>query len=108
MNTVTLVGRLTRDPEDRQYEKDGEYTSMAKFRLAVERNRNDGTDFFDVTAFGSLGALAVDHLTTGRLVGVVGRLHSSEWTASDGTKRHRVEVIAETIRFLDRPKTSTG
>jgi single-strand DNA-binding protein len=105
MNTVTLVGRLTRDPEDRQFEKHGEYTSLAKLRLAVDRNRNDGADFIDVTAFGSLGAVAVEHLSKGRLVGVVGRLHTSEWTASDGTKRHSVEVIAETIRFLDRPRT---
>lgn len=106
MNTVTLVGRLTRDPEDRQFEKDGEYTSLAKLRIAVERNRNDGTDFFDVTAFGSLGVLVVEHLTKGRLVGIVGRLRSSEWTGSDGTKRHRVEVIADSIRFLDRPKAN--
>jgi single-strand DNA-binding protein len=100
MNTVTLVGRLTRDPEDRQYEKHGEYTSLAKLRLAVERNRNDGTDFFDVTAFGQLGVLAVEHLKKGRLVGVVGQLRSSEWTATDGTKRHRVEVVADSIQFL--------
>ena len=106
MNTVTLVGRLTRDPEAQQFEKEGEYTSLAKLRLAVDRSRSDGTDFFDVTAFGNLGALAVDHLTKGRLVGVVGRLRSSEWTTDDGTKRHRVEVVADDIRFLDRPKTN--
>ena len=74
----------------------------------MDRNRNDGTDFVDVTAFGPLGAVAVEHLSKGRLVGVVGRLHSSEWTATDGTKRRRVEVIADTIRFLDRPKSNDG
>lgn len=105
LNRVTLVGRLTRDPELR-----GSGDSICALRLGVSGRRKVGdgwedvSNFFDVTVFGRQAETAVKYLEKGRRIGVDGRLSWREWEASDGTKRQSVEVIANDIFFLDSPK----
>ncbi|MCC6831029.1 MAG: single-stranded DNA-binding protein [Thermoleophilia bacterium] len=105
LNRVTLVGRLTRDPELRHTSGGQAVCSM---RLAVtSRGRDDAgnwtdkSNFFDVTVFGRQAETATNYLTKGRRVGVDGRLSWREWEAQDGGKRQTVEVIANDIFFLD-------
>jgi single-strand DNA-binding protein len=105
LNRVTLVGRLTRDPELRQLPSgDG----ICSIRLAVSsRARSedgswgDKSNYFDVTVFGRQADTAVQYLTKGRRIGVDGRLSWREWQAQDGSKRQSVEVIANDLFFLD-------
>ncbi|MGH2603284.1 MAG: single-stranded DNA-binding protein [Dehalococcoidia bacterium] len=105
MNSVQLVGRLTADPEAEQYEKDDKFTSLARMRVAVPRPRQrDAADYVTVIAFGALGASCVDFLAKGRRVGITGRLRHSEWTSADGSKRSRLEVVADSVEFLDAPR----
>src|SRR3990172_10770088 len=99
LNRVTLVGRLTRDPELR-HTASGD--AVCSIRLAVDSrardesgNWGDRPNFFDVTVFGRQGESASTYLSKGRRVGIDGRLSWREWQAQDGTKRQSVEAIAD-------------
>jgi single stranded DNA-binding protein len=81
--------------------------SVARFGLAVKRSsRNDsGTDFFDVVAFRQLAETVANYTTKGTLVLVEGRLQTRTYTDREGVIRKVVEIIAETVRFLERRAT---
>lgn len=105
INRVTLIGRLTRDPELRHTSGGDAVCSM---RLAVNSRARDETgqwgdkpNFFDVTVFGRQAESVSNYLSKGRRVGVDGRLSWREWQAQDGSKRQNVEVIASDVVFLD-------
>lgn len=104
LNRVTIVGRLTRDPELRQTAGG---TSVCSIRLAVTSRVNRGgewgdqSNYFDVTVFGRQAETAETYLSKGRRIGVDGRLSWREWEAKDGTKRQNVEIIANDVFFLD-------
>jgi single-strand DNA-binding protein len=105
INRVTLVGRLTRDPE-LQHLPSG--TPVMRLGLAVNGRQQDGAgnwvdkpNFFDVKVFGNQADFLSQHLAKGRRVGVDGRLDWSSWEAQDGSKRSKVEVVAQSVQFLD-------
>jgi single-strand DNA-binding protein len=105
INSVVLIGRLTRDPEA------GGRRCM--LRLAVnERRKVAGTEdewadrpnFFDVVTWGPLAQTCAAHLVKGRLVAVSGSLSFHEWDNGEGKPRGRkVEIVADTVSFLDAP-----
>jgi single-strand DNA-binding protein len=105
INRVTLVGRLTRDPELRHLASG---TPVLQIGLAVNgRQRDDAgnwvdkPNFFDVKVFGNQAEMLSQNLAKGRRVGVDGRLDWSSWEAADGGKRSKVEVVAQSVQFLD-------
>jgi single-strand DNA-binding protein len=105
LNRVTLVGRLTRDPELR-HTAGGD--PVCSIRLAVSSRARDEaggwgdrSNYFDVTVFGRQAETASTYLAKGRRIGVDGRLSWREWQAQDGTRRQSVEVIANDVFFLD-------
>jgi single-strand DNA-binding protein len=102
-NRIILVGRLTRDPELRAT-PDG--ISVVRFTLAVDRGMRAGeerqTDFFDIVAFRQLADTVANYTTKGRLVLVEGRLQTRSYTDREGNRRKAYEVIADTVRFLER------
>jgi len=105
MNTVILIGRLTRDP-DLRYTAGG--NASCYFCLAVDRpfTNQQGekeTDFIDVVCWRKLAETVGKHLGKGRLVAVQGRLQTRTYE-KDGQKRKAYEVVAENVRFLDWPK----
>lgn len=100
INRVVLVGRLTRDPETRSTANG---KTVCDFSIAVDR-RGEGTDFFRVTCWEKTAEFVSTYLTKGRLVGIDGRLQSRKYTANDGTNREVVEVVAENVQGLDRPR----
>ncbi|CUU35074.1 MAG: single-stranded DNA-binding protein [Fimbriimonadales bacterium] len=99
-NRITLVGRLTRDPELRTTP---EGTSVVRFGLAVSRGSRpeDETDFFEIVAFGTTAETVANYMTKGRLVLVEGRVQTRTYTAGDGTQRKAWDVIANVVRFLE-------
>lgn len=106
LNRIILIGRLTRDPELR-YTPQG--VPVASFSLAVDRpfTNQSGqreTDFIDCVAWRKLGETVSNHLSKGRLAAVEGRLQIRSYEAQDGSKRRVAEVIADNVRFLDRPR----
>ena len=103
LNAVTIIGRLTRDPELRQT---GGGTSVVSLRIASNsRTKADGiwgdkANFFDVTAFGAQGENIARYCGKGKQIAVRGRLDWREWEAKDGTKRQAVQIIADSVQFL--------
>lgn len=102
INQVILMGRLTRDPEQRTTTTG---KTIASFSIAVDRaGQDDAADFFDITAWEKLGDLVIQYLSKGRRVLVQGRLRQDSWDDKEtGKKRSRVEVTATDVTFLDGP-----
>lgn len=107
INQVILMGRLTRDPEQRTTAGG---KTIASFSLAVDRGGDsDAADFFEITAWEKLGELVVQYLAKGRRVLVQGRLRQDSWDDKEtGKKRSRVEVTATDVTFLDGPSSDSN
>lgn len=107
INQVILMGRLTRDPEQRTTTTG---KTIASFSIAVDRGgQEDAADFFDVTAWEKLGELVMQYLAKGRRVLVQGRLRQDSWDDKEtGKKRSRIEVVATDVTFLDGPNGGEG
>lgn len=105
VNTVILLGRLTRDPEVRQT-PNGQ--SVCSFSLALNRSYKDqktgdfveSTDFVDCVAWGPLGETIAKYVGKGRNLCVQGRLQSRNWE-QDGQKRSKLEVVVSEMTFVD-------
>lgn len=104
INQVILMGRLTRDPEQRTTTSG---KGIASFSIAVDRaGQDDSADFFDVTAWEKLGDLVMQYLAKGRRVLVQGRLRQDSWDDKEtGKRRTRIEVVATDVTFLDGPNS---
>ena len=104
MNTVSLIGRLTKDPELR-YTNSGVATTT--LRLAVPRRKRNGEDqppvYVDVVSFDKQAEAVAEHLTKGRRVAVTGRLEYREWQGQDGSPHSKHEVVADQVEFMDAP-----
>ena len=113
MNSVVLIGRLTRDPEVR-------YTAVTQmavstFTVAIDRPVRSGgekqTDFPRVTVFGKQAENCERFLAKGRLVGVQGRLQTGSYTNKDGATVYTTDVVADRVEFLewgDSPQGGQG
>lgn len=105
INQVILLGRLTRDPDQRTTPSG---RTVVSFGIAVDRaGQDDQADFFDVTAWEKLGELVMQYLSKGRRVLVQGRLRQDSWDDKEtGKRRSRIEVTATDVTFLDGPSTT--
>ncbi len=102
MNSVTLVGRLTRDP-DLRYAA-GSQTAVTRFTLAVDRpfSKNKETDFIGIVVFGRSAENCGTYLSKGSLVGVQGRIQTGSYETKTGEKRYTTDVVADRVEFLQR------
>ena len=107
INQVILMGRLTRDPEQRTTSTG---KTIASFSIAVDRGgQEDAADFFNVTAWEKLGELVMQYLAKGRRVLVQGRLRQDSWDDKEtGKRQSRIEVVATDVTFLDGPNGGDG
>lgn len=97
-NSVTLMGRLTRDPE---MKKTSTGKTVTSFSLAVDRFGKDaGTDFFNCTAWEKVGDYLAQYSKKGALVLVDGRLKQDTWE-QDGQKRSSVSITAFNAEIVD-------
>ena len=107
LNHITIMGRLTRDPEMRSTQSG---VAVASFTLAVDRDfgGKDGgekqTDFIDCTAWRHTAEFVSKYFTKGRMAVVSGRLQIDNYTDNDGNKRRSAKVIADNIYFGDSKK----
>lgn len=107
MNTVAIIGRLTREPELRHTQGG---TSVCEFSVAVDRagDKQDddtyGPGFFDVTVWGNAAETCAQYLEKGQKVGVKGRLQHHRWEATDGSKRSKIGIVADSfgVDFLEK------
>ena len=111
LNHITIMGRLTRDPELR---RTGSGVAVASFTLAVDRdfaNRDGGereTDFIDCVAWRQTGEFVSKYFTKGSMIVVSGRLQIRNWTDKDGNKRRTAEVVADNVYFGDSKRDGEG
>ena len=110
MNSVVLIGRLTRDPEVRYIAES--QTAVASFSIAIDRfgggNREKQTDFPRITVFGKQAELCERYLTKGRLVGVQGSIRTGSYKNKEGATVYTTEVVADRVEFLDRGDRAEG
>ena len=111
LNHITIMGRLTRDPELR---RTGTGIAVASFTVAVDRDfggRDGGekeTDFIDCVAWRQTGEFVSKYFTKGRMIVVSGRLQIRSWTDKDGNKRRTAEVVADNCYFGDSKRDAEG
>lgn len=107
INQVILMGRLTRDPEQRTTASG---KNVVSFSIAVDRvGQDDQADFFNITAWEKLGDLVMQYLKKGRRVLVQGRLRQDSWEDKEtGKRQSRIEVTATDVTFLDGPNNDGG
>lgn len=103
MNSIVLIGRLTRDPEMRY--TSGSQMAVATFTLAIDRPVKAGgerkTDFPRVTVFGKQAENCEKYLAKGRLAGVQGRLQTGSYQNKDGATVYTTDVVADRVEFLE-------
>ena len=104
LNTISIMGRLTRDPELRYTQSN---TPVASFTLAVDRDYSgaDGekkTDFIDCVAFKGTAEFVSKHFAKGTMAVVNGRLQFRDWQDRDGNQRRNAEILVENIYFGER------
>ena len=109
-NHSTLIGRIVADPEVKTI---GDNRSVCSFRLAVDRQRKDAAgekqvDFIDCVAWRQSAEFMGKYVQKGRLLLVDGHIQVREWQDKEGQKRRTVEVVAENVRALDKPKDDAG
>ena len=111
LNHITIMGRLTRDPELR---RTGSGIAVASFTVAVDRDfggRDGGereTDFIDCVAWRQTGEFVSKYFTKGSMAVVSGRLQIRSWTDKDGNKRRTAEVVADNVYFGESKRASEG
>ena len=102
LNHITVMGRLTRDPELR---RTGAGIAVASFTVAVDRDfGNNGekeTDFIDCVAWRQTGEFVDKYFSKGRMAVVSGRLQIRSWNDKDGNKRKNAEIVADNVYFGD-------
>lgn len=96
MNQVILLGRLTADPQSGETANGGK--KFARFSLAVKRF-GDGVDFINIIVWDKLADTAINYLTKGKQVAVVGRIQTGSYER-DGVKRITFDVCATQIEFV--------
>lgn len=101
MNSVVLIGRLTRDPE---LSYTPQQTAVCNFTLAVDRPKRDGedqgADFIRIIVWGRQAETCDRYLTKGRQVAINGRIQTGSYTNRDGQKVYTTDVVADRVEFL--------
>jgi single-strand DNA-binding protein len=103
MNSVNLIGRLTKDPESART-ADG--TSVCTFTLAVDDilSEDDRADFIDIKVPGRPCEPCERYLRKGFLAGISGRIRSEAYTDTEGIVRSRAQIVADSVRCLQWPE----
>lgn len=118
MNSSTLIGRLTKDPQLRYLPNGG--TAICDFSLAVEKDLSKQkkqeleaqgkytADFINIAVWGKQGENCANYLAKGRLVAIQGRIQTGSYNANDGSKRYTFQVVAEKVKFLEWGDKNNG
>ena len=111
LNHITIMGRLTRDPELR---RTGSGLPVASFTVAVDRdfgkneNGEKETDFIDCVAWRQTGEFVSKYFAKGSMIVVSGRLQIRNWNDKDGNKRRSAEVVADNCYFGESKRSNEG
>lgn len=102
MNTVIMIGRLTKDPEV-SYANSG--TTIGRFSLAVDRRfKQEGgptADFFNCVTFGKQAEFVEKYLKKGTKIAIVGEIQNNNYTNKDGQKVYSTQILINQIEFAE-------
>ena len=107
INTVTIAGNLTRDPELRSMSSG---LDVLEFSVAVNDRKKKGEEwvddpsYFDCVLYGRKAQSLNDHLSKGRKVTVSGKLKQDRWQDSQGQNRSKVRIVASEVEYMDSGK----
>lgn len=110
MNTVNLIGNLTRDPELR-YSQSG--TAVASCNIAVQRrfkNQNGDyeSDFINIKAFSKTAELLAEHFRKGSKLGITGNIQTGSYENQQGQKVYTTDVVVENLTFVERKNSDSS
>ena len=112
MNRITLIGRLGRKPELRTFDSG---SKVANFSIATSEYYRDKdnklaeqTQWHDVAVWGERGARIAENYEKGSLVAVEGKVTQRRYTDRDGVARTKTEIVADTVRSLERRSQTTA
>lgn len=106
MNHVTLIGRLTRDPE-LKYSNSG--TAFCRFTVAVNRDFNrEEADFINCLAFKKTAETIAEYLSKGKRIALQGRIQTGSYENKNGEKVSTFEVVADRFEFVDSARSDTS
>lgn len=109
LNNYSVIGRMTRDLDERAFA----YTPNGKARLNISIAVNDGygdnqyTSYFDVVVWGKTAENIKPYLGKGKQICINGRLRQDRWE-SNGQKNSRVVIVAETVQLLGGRDNGAG
>lgn len=108
MNRVTLIGRITKNPELRYT---GNNLGFTQFTIAVNRQKKEDekqqADFISCVAWEKQAEHICKYLSKGSLVGIEGRIQTGTYDKQDGTKGYTTDVYVQKIEFLESKKSET-
>lgn len=103
MNIVTLIGRLTKNPDVKHMP--GNQMVVATFNIAIDRPSKSGqdkkADFPRITVFGRQAENCEKFLSKGMRVGIQGRIQTGSYTNKDGQTIYTTDVVADRVEFLE-------
>lgn len=110
MNNVSLIGRLTADPELKTTQSG---ISTVRFSIAVDRTytkqgEEKQADFINIVAWRQTAEFICKYFSKGRRIAITGRIQTGSYTDRDGNKRYTFDVIAENVEFCDKKQDSSG
>lgn len=109
MNSVQLLGRLTRDPDVR-YADSG--STIARFSLAVDRRfKQEGgetADFINCIAFGKTAEFIEKYFTKGLKIALNGRIQTGSYTNKDNVKVFTTDVVVENVEFAESKNNNSN
>lgn len=113
MNSVTLMGRMTKDPELRYTQQKN--TAVCTFTIAVDKEMAEGADFINCQAWGKTAEFVSKYFAKGKLIALKGRISTRSWDDKDGKKHFATEVIADRVYFtgdktqpINQPQQNDG
>ncbi len=109
MNNVSLIGRLTADPELRHTQSG---VATTRFSIAVDRRVKTGeerqADFINIVAWNQRAEMICKYFSKGQRIGITGSIRTGSYTAQDGTKRYTFEVWVDNVDFCDSKNSSSS
>lgn len=109
MNSVQLVGRLTREPDVR-YTDGG--STVAHFTVAVDRRfkreGEDSADFVSCVAWGKTAEFLEKYFRKGQRIGLNGRIKTGSYTNQEGNKVYTTDVVTENVEFVESKGAPAG
>lgn len=112
LNKTFIIGNLTRDPELKALPSGNKVCSFGMATNRVFKNKDgqkqDATEYHNIVVFGRVAELVAQYLKKGSQALVEGRLQTRSWDGTDGQKKYRTEIVAETVQFGSRPGSASS